>query len=69
MFALMTPAWTDNSIITMWRHAHQSWVRVAPTSDDTSVITVVQRLERATDSRVVAGSNTTETAGKLWQFP
>ena len=35
----MTPASTDNSIITRWRHAHQSWVRVAPQSDNTSVIT------------------------------
>ena len=24
------PAWTDNSIITRWRHTHKSWVRVAP---------------------------------------
>ena len=36
---LMTPAWTDNSIITQWRHAHQSWVCVVPHSDKTSVIT------------------------------
>ena len=30
---------------------------------------VAQGLERATDDRVVAGSNPTETAWKLWQFP
>ena len=36
---VLTPARTDNSIITHWRHAHQSWVHVAPPSDDTSVIT------------------------------
>ena len=35
---VMTPAWTDNSIVAQWRHAHQSWVRVIPTSDNTSVI-------------------------------
>ena len=36
---LMTPAWTDNSIVARWRHAHQSGVYVASPSDDTSVIT------------------------------
>ena len=35
----MTLAWTDNSIITRWRHTHQSLVRVAPPSDNSSVIT------------------------------
>ena len=30
---------------------------------------MVQRLERATDNRVVAGSNPTEAVWKLWQFP
>ena len=30
---------------------------------------MAQWLERATDNRVVAGSNPTETAWKLWQFP
>ena len=29
---------------------------------------VAQWLERATDNRVVAGSNPTEAAWKLWQF-
>ena len=29
---------TDTSIITSWRHTHQSWVRVAPPSDYTSGI-------------------------------
>ena len=33
---LITQAWTDNCIITRWRHEHQSWVRVAPPSDNTS---------------------------------
>ena len=37
----MTLAWTDSSIITRCRHAHQSWVRSAPSSGDTSVITRV----------------------------
>ena len=32
------PARTDTSIITGWRHAHHSWVRVVPASDYTSVI-------------------------------
>ena len=36
---LITPAWTDNSTITRWRYAHQSWVRVAPPSDDINVTT------------------------------
>ena len=36
---LMTQSWTDNSIISRWRDAHQSGLRVAPHSDDTSVIT------------------------------
>ena len=36
---LITPAWTDNSIITRWRHAHQSRVRMGPPSDNASVIT------------------------------
>ena len=38
---LMTPAWTDNSILTRWRHAHQSWVYMAPHNDrpNTSVVT------------------------------
>ena len=31
--------------------------------------TVAQWLERMTDNRVVAGSNPTGTAWKLWQFP
>ena len=36
---LMTPAWTDNIVIT--RRTHQSWGRVAPPSDNTaSVITI-----------------------------
>ena len=39
LFYIFTPAWTDNSIVTRWRHAHQSWVRVAPPSDNNSVIT------------------------------
>ena len=30
---------------------------------------VAQWIERATDNRVVASSNPTETAWKLWQFP
>ena len=30
---------------------------------------VAQWIERATDNRVVARSNPTETAWKLWQFP
>ena len=30
---------------------------------------VAQRLERATDNRVVADSNPTEAVWKLWQFP
>ena len=30
---------------------------------------VAQRLDRATDNRVVAGSNSTEAVWKLWQFP
>ena len=30
--------WTDNSIITGWRHVHQSWMHMAPPSDDTSAI-------------------------------
>ena len=30
---------------------------------------VAQWLERATDNRAVAGSNPTEAAWKLWQFP
>ena len=30
---------------------------------------MAQWLERATDNRVDAGSNPTETAWKLWQFP
>ena len=30
---------------------------------------VAQWLERAADDRVVAGSNPTEAAWKLWQFP
>ena len=34
-----------------------------------SVELVAQWLERATDNQVVAGSNLTETAWKLWQFP
>ena len=37
LMGLMTPAWY--SIITRWRRTHQSWVRVAPSSDNTSVIT------------------------------
>ena len=36
---LITPAWTGNSITTRRRHAHQSWVHVAPHSDNTSVTT------------------------------
>ena len=36
---LMTPASIDNSSITRCRHAHQSWVSVAPPGDDTSVTT------------------------------
>ena len=35
----MTPACTDNIIITRWRHAHQSWVCVTLPIDSTSVIT------------------------------
>ena len=30
---------------------------------------VAQWIERATDNRVVARSNPTETAWQLWQFP
>ena len=30
---------------------------------------VAQSLERATDNRVVAGSNPAEAVWKLWQFP
>ena len=30
---------------------------------------VAQWLERATDNRVVAGSNPAEAVWKLWQFP
>ena len=30
---------------------------------------MAQWLERATDNRVVAGSNPTEAVWKLWQFP
>ena len=37
---LMTSAWTDNSIATRWRHAHQSWVHVMPPTDTISVITI-----------------------------
>ncbi len=36
---LITPAWTDNSIITRWPHTHQWWMCVTPPSDNTSVIT------------------------------
>ena len=38
-------------------------------STNTKVGEVAQWLERATDNRVVAGSNPTETAWKRWQFP
>ena len=36
---LMMAARTDNSIITRTLHAYQSWVRMVPPRDNTSVIT------------------------------
>ena len=46
-------------------------VSPAPTNWDITARwgAMAQWLERAADDRVVAGSNHTETARKLWQFP
>ena len=47
----------------------QQLIKISLPSSHDSWGAMAQRLGRATDNRVVAGSNPTETAWKLWQFP
>ena len=52
-----------------WSHGNGSLSGIGHPAHPASLWgTVAQRLERATDNRVVAGSNPTETVWKLWQF-